>query len=129
MPPEGRLVVASFSGRRGVQALVAEELEDRALVFVGARLGHDLDGASPGPAVLGLDTGGDDLELLDGIHRDLLEEPAHGVVGVVPAVEGIEDASPGGVRADADRGNPALGGIKRSAGRAPGTRAQLLGAG
>ena len=60
--------------------------------IVVSRLGDDGDGPTSGPRILGLDAGGDHRELLNGVHRDLLNETAYRVVGVIATIEHEENA-------------------------------------
>jgi hypothetical protein len=46
-------------------------VEQRCRDLVGARLGDDVDDAAGGAAELGARAGGDDLELLDRVERDV----------------------------------------------------------
>src|SRR4029450_8275662 len=67
--------------------------------FFRARFGDDVDGATAAPAEFRARAGGDDLELLDGLHRDVngralaaglfAEEPVVGVAAVEADV--VED--------------------------------------
>ena len=84
-----------------VSALEALVVEQAAVRLVGPRLRDDVDHAAGGAAELGVRAGGDDLELLHRVERDvdggalsadlLAEEP----VVVVAAVEAdvVEDAA------------------------------------
>ena len=71
---------------RGVEAVVAVEVERAAAEAVGARAGDDVDDAALRAAELGLVAGGDDLELLDRVLRVALERAAVERVVVVGAV-------------------------------------------
>ena len=83
------------------QSFQSLEVKKAAVQIVGPGLGDDVYDASRGPAELGAGSGGDDLEFLDGIHRDvdggalpavLLAEES---VVVIPPVQAdvVEDPS------------------------------------
>ena len=114
-----------------VQALVAEVLEDGAPELVGAALGDDLDRAAVGAAGVGAEALGLEVELADGVEREVLHQAADGVVVVVAAVDQVVDVAAAaarhlrrelrrlggvGVEAEADAGDQ-RGQVRRTAGR------------
>ena len=97
-PPKRRAILIAIqrvlrggrAGRRpslGVQRFVAKELEHRAAILVGPRLGHDVDDAGRITAVFGPVTAGDDAEFLDRLRVRRGVAGAAQAGGVVAAIE------------------------------------------
>src|SRR5712691_3145677 len=76
-------ILASHCG--GIERVVTEEEERRAARLVGARFSQHIDYSAGAAAELRLVAGVDDLELLDGILREVLEHAASEIVAVLEA--------------------------------------------
>jgi hypothetical protein len=87
------VLLLGLEGVEGLQHVVAEEAEQRAVQLVGSRLADDVDEGSRGMAVFGGEPVGDDLELLDGVLRDQPHRAAHDVVVEVAAVHAHRGAA------------------------------------
>ncbi len=72
----------------GLDGLAAKETVQAAVEVVAAGLGDDVEGGAFAAAVLGGETVGGYLELLDGLEGKLHDGAADGVVFVVDAVDG-----------------------------------------
>jgi hypothetical protein len=72
----------------GVEIHVAEEGEQRAVEFVGAVLGDEVDDGAFRTAIGGREALGTDVVLFDGLQRDLHHCAAHRIILVVHAVDG-----------------------------------------
>ena len=87
----------------GVERRMARELEHRAMELVGARLGGGVD-LRDGPAVLGVEQAGEDVELLQRVHRRQQHVGVEVQVGVLDPVERVVvevDALAGDVEGEA----------------------------
>ena len=113
IPPVVRLVGVAdlFRVSPRVEGPVAEERERAAAELVRPALGHDVHHAAVAPAVFRLVALRDEVELLNRFERELLQQPADGVVVVVAAVDLVVHVAPVAA-ADLRRELRALGRIR-----------------
>ena len=74
-------------GKRALSAACAIIKCDAAMPIVGAALGGDDHGPGGRAAGVGIFLGGLHREFLNGIGREILQEPANPIVGVVHAID------------------------------------------
>ena len=111
---EGLLGIGSgiFDGESGVERGGTLVKSSSAVPFVSATFGGDHDGARGGASGIGIFLSGLKGEFLNGIRREVLQEAANPVIGVVAAIDG-ELVVETGAASGGDGGDARLGGIGR----------------
>ena len=83
-----------------------------AMPLVGATFGGDHDGAGGGTSGIGIFLSGLKSEFLNGIRREVLQEAANPVIGIIAAIDG-EFVVEAGTASSGDGGDACLSGIGR----------------